>query len=188
MAALGHKEPYSTASPHDRCTFNCGRARAGPGGVARRASPSDHRRIAQNMMPPIAKIDSTASLPPSPPCRSRGRQRDRQRVAAHDHQGYEPPDRLLAVGVDPEEVGDVADRRPWSLSADFWRPRWRVPPRPALGVQILLVSREGGVGIGHVVARDVTVRELRALLADWEAERRKKGRAQVRARLLPGED
>ncbi len=55
---------------------------------------------------------------------------------------------------------------------------------PALGVQILLVSREGGVGIGHVVARDVTVRELTALLADWEAERREKARAQVRTRLL----
>src|SRR5882762_6919696 len=22
----GHKEPYSTASPHDRCTFDCGRS------------------------------------------------------------------------------------------------------------------------------------------------------------------
>src|SRR6266404_2983436 len=32
MAEMGHKEPYSTASPHDRCTFNCGRTRAGPGG------------------------------------------------------------------------------------------------------------------------------------------------------------
>jgi len=31
-------------------------------------------------------------------------------------------------------------------------------------------------------------RELTALLADWEAERREKGRAQVRTRLLPGED
>jgi len=46
------------------------------------------------------------------------------------------------------------------------------------------LSREGGVGIGHVVARDVTVRELTALLADWEAERREKARAQVRTRLL----
>jgi hypothetical protein len=32
MTALGHKEPYSTASPHDRCTVNCGSAHAGPGG------------------------------------------------------------------------------------------------------------------------------------------------------------
>ncbi len=82
-----------------------------------------------------------------------------------------------------DHLGDVADRRPRSLLPPFGghAVAFRLP---ALGVQILLVSREGGVGIGHVVARDVTVRELTALLADWEAERREKARAQVRTRLL----
>ena len=42
----------------------------------------------------------------------------------------------------------------------------------------------GPDGVGHVVARDVTVLELTTLLADWEAERREKARAQIRTRLL----
>ena len=81
-------------------------------------------------------------------------------------------------------LGDVADRRSLSLDLPAFGGHAGTFRLPALGVQILLVSREGGVGIGHVVARDVTVRELTALLADWEAERRGKARAQVRTRLL----
>jgi hypothetical protein len=34
MSEVGHKEPYSTASPHDRFTVNCGRARGREEGEA----------------------------------------------------------------------------------------------------------------------------------------------------------
>ena len=47
---------------------------------------------------------------------------------------------------------------------------WFEPIRP-LGIAIGTLSAQADADIGHVVARDVTVRELTALLADWEAER-----------------
>jgi hypothetical protein len=55
---------------------------------------------------------------------------------------------------------------------------------PALGVQNPAGEPRGWRRCRPIVARDVTVRELTALLADWEAERQEKGRAQVRTRLL----
>jgi hypothetical protein len=39
----------------------------------------------------------------------RGRRRDRERVAAQDHQGDEPANCLLAVGVGADELGHVTD-------------------------------------------------------------------------------
>jgi hypothetical protein len=60
-----------------------------------------------------AATESTAyvALDSGSPCRSRGRggQSDGDGVAAEDHQGDQPAGCLLAVGVEPEELGDVLD-------------------------------------------------------------------------------
>ena len=57
---MGHKEPYSTASPHDRCTFDCGRSR----------EAGTRRRGRATAMPIIAGLrpnnDALRDLPPPP--------------------------------------------------------------------------------------------------------------------------
>ena len=59
-AAKGHKETYSTASPHDRCTFDCGRSR----------EAGTRRRGRATVMPIIAGLrpnnDALRDLPPPP--------------------------------------------------------------------------------------------------------------------------
>jgi hypothetical protein len=60
MSESGHKEPYSTASPHDRCTFDCGRSR----------EAGTRRRGRATVMPIIAGLrpnnDALRDLPPPP--------------------------------------------------------------------------------------------------------------------------
>jgi hypothetical protein len=45
----------------------------------------------------------------SPPCCSRSRQRDCQRIAAQDHERDQPSDRPFGIGVGADQLGDVAD-------------------------------------------------------------------------------
>ena len=85
----------------------------------------------------------------SPPRRSRRGQGDGERVAAQNHERDQPPDSALAVRVGTHEFGDVADGRGLGLYLPTFGRHAGTFRLPALGVQILLVSREGGVGNGQ---------------------------------------
>src|SRR5712671_6244142 len=58
---------------------------------------------------PLQAASGNQSYGGLPPGRGRGRQRDGKRIAAQDHEGNQPPDGAFAVGVDPEELGDISD-------------------------------------------------------------------------------
>ena len=83
------------------------------------------------------------------PHRSRRGQGDGERVTAQHDQSDKPPDCGLAVGVGADHLGYVADGRGLGLYLPTFGRHAGTFRLPALGVQILLVSREGGVGIGQ---------------------------------------
>jgi hypothetical protein len=86
---------------------------------------------------------------------SRGRQCDGERVAAQDHQGNQPPDSPLGIGIDAQQLGHVPDRRrPVSIcrplaAAPECRPlrfaHWQGPHRalrwPSIAESAVLVLR-----------------------------------------------
>jgi hypothetical protein len=45
----------------------------------------------------------------SGPCRSRGRQRDGERITGEHHERNQPPDGAFAVGAGADQLGHVAD-------------------------------------------------------------------------------
>jgi hypothetical protein len=89
-----------------------------------------------------------------------------------------------AFGLGTDQFRDVADGRGLGLYLPTFGGHAGKFRLPALGVQNPAGEPRGWRRCRPIVARDVTVRELTALLADWEAERQEKGRAQVRTRLL----
>jgi hypothetical protein len=111
-----------------------------------------------------------------PPRRSRRGQGDGERVAAQNHERDQPPDSLLAVGVGAEQFHHVADGRGLGLYLPPFGGHAGTFRLPALGIHILLVSREGGVGIGHVVARGPSANSRLC----WLTGRRNGGRRHAR--------
>jgi hypothetical protein len=84
------------------------------------AKPMPSGRKRRKRVTMLVFIDESGPAPPLPmapslgssaPCRSRCSQSDGQRIAAKHHYQDEPPNRLLGVGVGPEQFRHVSDRR-----------------------------------------------------------------------------
>jgi hypothetical protein len=102
--------------------------------------------VYENGLPNVLRVRSDEEIGHSFPALTIG---EAATATVVHHEGDQPPDRPFAIRVGAEQLRHVSDRRGLGLDPPAFGGHAGTFRLPALGVQILLVSREGGVGIGQ---------------------------------------